>query len=381
GIGTAAPGSILQIGNNLQMLGIGQYTGANADMGIYHNAIPSVFPTSTLKWSGTHASFGSRGIKFDFATGIEFYADTVATTAGTTFTPTKRMIIKNDGNVGIGTTSPLSKLSINGGLHIGGDSDAGDNNLLVDGTIKDAATYSQAVGATNRDLYIDDTGLFGYLSSSIRYKENVKTLLGSERIYGLNPVSFNYKAGGNGIGLIAEEVERVMSELVSYNDLGQPETVQYSQLPVYELDQLQKQNKRLEALEFQLTAQGLINASTTTVIGESGSGFMRMVNNALNSLGMVLQDGVATLKEAIADKITSKQIDGQQINSQRIDSRQIVTDQMCVKDSGNNEICLTGDQLKELVQKSGSSVTINQTYQAPVVPVNNGTTTAAGIVP
>ena len=34
--------------------------------------------------------------------------------------------------VGIGTAAPLSKLSINGGLHVGGDSDAGDNNLLVD---------------------------------------------------------------------------------------------------------------------------------------------------------------------------------------------------------------------------------------------------------
>jgi len=39
------------------------------------------------------------------------------------------------GNVGIGTTAPLSKLSINGGLHVGGDSDAGDNNIVADGTI------------------------------------------------------------------------------------------------------------------------------------------------------------------------------------------------------------------------------------------------------
>ena len=38
-----------------------------------------------------------------------------------------------NGNVGINTTTPASKLSINGGLHVGGDSNAGDNNLLVDG--------------------------------------------------------------------------------------------------------------------------------------------------------------------------------------------------------------------------------------------------------
>ncbi|KKN77572.1 hypothetical protein LCGC14_0358470 [marine sediment metagenome] len=43
-----------------------------------------------------------------------------------------------NGNVGINTTTPASKLSINGGLHVGGDSDAGDNNLLVDGTITTA---------------------------------------------------------------------------------------------------------------------------------------------------------------------------------------------------------------------------------------------------
>ena len=44
-----------------------------------------------------------------------------------------------NGNVGINTTTPVSKLSINGGLHVGGDSDAGDNNLLVDGTITGGA--------------------------------------------------------------------------------------------------------------------------------------------------------------------------------------------------------------------------------------------------
>ena len=50
------------------------------------------------------------------------------------------------GNVGIGTNAPLSKLSINGGLHVGGDSDAGDNNLIVDGTITQAGLVKEFVG-------------------------------------------------------------------------------------------------------------------------------------------------------------------------------------------------------------------------------------------
>jgi hypothetical protein len=45
-----------------------------------------------------------------------------------------RFVVLGTGQVGIGTPSPLAKLSINGGLHVGGDSDPGDNNLLVDGT-------------------------------------------------------------------------------------------------------------------------------------------------------------------------------------------------------------------------------------------------------
>jgi len=44
-------------------------------------------------------------------------------------------IISKEGNVGIGTPSPVAKLSINGGLHVGGDSDPGNDNLLVDGDI------------------------------------------------------------------------------------------------------------------------------------------------------------------------------------------------------------------------------------------------------
>lgn len=39
------------------------------------------------------------------------------------------------GAVGVGTNTPAAKLAVNGGVHVGGDSDPGDNNLLVDGTL------------------------------------------------------------------------------------------------------------------------------------------------------------------------------------------------------------------------------------------------------
>lgn len=50
-----------------------------------------------------------------------------------------------DGNVIIGSGTPASKLCVDGGLHVGGTANAGDNNLLVDGNIN--------VGATVRNCY------------------------------------------------------------------------------------------------------------------------------------------------------------------------------------------------------------------------------------
>jgi hypothetical protein len=58
---------------------------------------------------------------------------------------------QSGGCVGIGFATPLSVLSINGGLHVGGESDAGDNNLIVDGTslITGVATFGNDLGTAS----------------------------------------------------------------------------------------------------------------------------------------------------------------------------------------------------------------------------------------
>ena len=81
---------------------------------ISHNGTFAVFETSYFGGSP------SSGIKF----GI--------TTAGVNATA---LTILSSGEIGIGTTSPSAALALNGGAHIGGDSDPGDNNLAVDGTV------------------------------------------------------------------------------------------------------------------------------------------------------------------------------------------------------------------------------------------------------
>jgi hypothetical protein len=59
-------------------------------------------------------------------------------------------ILQSNGNVGIGTTTPAAKLAINGGLHVGGDSDPGDNNLLVDGNTSISGTLG--FGSSTRQM-------------------------------------------------------------------------------------------------------------------------------------------------------------------------------------------------------------------------------------
>jgi hypothetical protein len=85
--------------------------------------------------------------------------------------------------------------------------------------VKFTQQYTATVGATNRDLYIDNTGLIGYVSSSERYKENIVNASDTSWIYKLRPVDYDYKSksmGSNQTGLIAEEVAQVNPRIVSY---------------------------------------------------------------------------------------------------------------------------------------------------------------------
>ncbi len=108
--------------------------------------------------------------------------------------------------------------------------------------------YSDAVVAVNRDLYIGFDGKIGYLSSSKRYKRNIKSIKEIDWLYRLRPVSFQYKedkSNSTKIGLIAEEVETINPDFVSYNSDGIVETVSYSMLVTPMLKAIQDQNDQI----------------------------------------------------------------------------------------------------------------------------------------
>jgi hypothetical protein len=131
--------------------------------------------------------------------------------------------------------------------------------------IRMLAVYDDTVGATNRDLYIDDTGKLGYVSSIRASKTNIVELSDVNWLYALEPVSFNRRKQNEleeyideaycetEYGLIAEDVEQVAPELCFYSKVdGVDELrgVHYSKLiaPLLKaVQELKAENESLKA--------------------------------------------------------------------------------------------------------------------------------------
>ena len=106
------------------------------------------------------------------------------------------------------------------------------------------------------NMYINSSGGLVYRStSSSRYKKDVEDkVMDFNKIYDLRPVSFKSLCEHDDptemfTGLIAEEVDKLIPELVEYNSEGTPEGVKYTMLPVFLLGVIQELNKRIEVLE------------------------------------------------------------------------------------------------------------------------------------
>jgi hypothetical protein len=113
------------------------------------------------------------------------------------------------------------------------------------------------------------TGLLGHLSSSRRYKEDIKPMdKTSEALYMLNPVTYRFKkdidpSQSLDYGLIAEEVAKVDPNLAIRDRNGQIESVRYSAINAMLLNEFLKEHKKVE--EQQASIAELKNEVQTVV--------------------------------------------------------------------------------------------------------------------
>ena len=95
----------------------------------------------------------------------------------------------------------------------------------------------------------NNNGKIGYVASSERYKNNIVSIENIDWLFKLKPVNYTYKNDEYNLkqyGLIAEEVEKINKALISYDNDGNVETVNYSKLIAPMLKALQEQKEIIE---------------------------------------------------------------------------------------------------------------------------------------
>jgi hypothetical protein len=130
--------------------------------------------------------------------------------------------------VGIGVTDPQQSLDVNG-----------------------TARLRALAGIGLTAVWVDGNGDLQRATSSKRYKTNIRELeTAPEAVLKLKPVRFEWiSTGEEDIGLIAEDVEQAIPDLVIYDKDGRPDAVKYDRVSIYLLELVRAQQEEIKTLK------------------------------------------------------------------------------------------------------------------------------------
>ena len=170
-------------------------------------------------------------------------------------------VINIDNNSGQ-PVATLSAATHGGALTIGNNSgqqvgyisarSAGDATCAVCNSSGSATAYMSGQSGIVTCVSVTQT-------SSRKVKENIKPIEDAEKILELDAVSFDYKNKDQGTdkrGFIAEDVAKVLPNLVTPEDGDAPATLDYIGMIPYLQDIIKKQDKRIQALEEKIKLLG-----------------------------------------------------------------------------------------------------------------------------
>jgi len=163
-------------------------------------------------------------------------------------------------NTALGFQAGISATDGDGNVYIGAGMSgvAGESNQTY---IRNINTTSVSGAGTDTVTVNLSTGLLGHVTSSRRYKDDIKAMdNASQTLFALKPVTFRYKKEIDqsqtlDYGLIAEEVAKVDPNLAIRDKNGQVESVRYSAINAMLLNEFLKEHKAV--LEEQKKVQRL----------------------------------------------------------------------------------------------------------------------------
>ncbi|MEK6577964.1 MAG: immunoglobulin-like domain-containing protein, partial [Bdellovibrionota bacterium] len=240
-------------------------------------------------------------------------SDLYATSTNSALTITK------DGLVGVGTTSPWRTLSVSGTVAFDGLSAVigTDQSVCIDPTTKELTMQAGDTCA----------------ASSARYKHDIESLTvdGLTLLRTFDPVSFVYNDDTSNMtrwGFIAEEMASTSPQLAAFNIDGSVQTINSVGISAV----LTKSIQEIDAI---IGASSTPEA-TVTLWEERGLPlFAKSFLLFLEKLGLKIENGLATLKSLVADKITTKEL--------------------CLE-----EVCVTKTELQALLQNQNQNAGQNQ---------------------
>ncbi len=222
----------------------------------YENGAANVYLASNLGY-GMHINTGGANSSSRYALEVKNASQT-------------HLYVRDDGNIGLGTVNPTSMLHLaNGG------------EMRIYGPANTAYASLRHSGATGGNLHLDavngggsyinwfggsavhvGNGAGGYgsinasaftVASSERFKEDiVDSEYGLAHVMELNAKEYKYindASQRNEIGLIAEEVELVVPEVVYKNEEGLTSGIDYSKLTPILIEAMKEQQELIEELK------------------------------------------------------------------------------------------------------------------------------------
>jgi hypothetical protein len=300
GIGTTAPGAKLEVNGGFQVGSAGSDLYIIDSSGIYSNSgtVEIGVDSGTVKLGDTGHAGNGYELTVDGLNGVVSFDSVIK----------NYFYITNQGNVGIGTTAPGNKLSVSGGVGIGttapGSSflstKAPDGGLIVQGSVgigTSTPSYALQVGNAGDGTEARANAWNSLSDSRLKTNlENVTDPLG--KIQQLTGYFYSWKNGtdkSRQFGLIAQNVESVLPEIVSTDALGY-KSLDYGKLTPLLVEGMKAQQvqigQSLALGEANTQALGDINLQITES-NANVSDLQTAVNDKLNIISQSLALGEA----------------------------------------------------------------------------------------